>query len=76
MSMLADRTARSAEASGGAVAEDDLPVISFVEDVPGLPGLSRCVLVALDDDAHVFALRSIADPDLRLLVVAPGTVLP
>jgi flagellar assembly factor FliW len=58
------------------VAEDDLPVISFVEDVPGLPGLARCVLVSLDDDAHVFALRSVADPDLRLLVVAPGPFFP
>ena len=56
--------------------DEDLPVISFVEDVPGLPGLARCVLVALDDDASVFALRSIVDPDLRLLVVAPGAFFP
>jgi flagellar assembly factor FliW len=58
------------------MADDDLPVISFVEDVPGLPGLSQCVLVALDDDAMVFALRSVLDPDLRLLVVAPGAFFP
>lgn len=58
------------------MADEDLPVISFVEDVPGLPGLSRCVLVSLDEDATVFALRSIADPDLRLLVVAPGAFFP
>jgi flagellar assembly factor FliW len=58
------------------VSDEDLPVISFVEDVPGLPGLARCVLVALDDDASVFALRSVADPDLRLLVVAPGAFFP
>ena len=56
--------------------DEDLPVISFVEDVPGLPGLARCVLVALDDDASVFALRSVVDPDLRLLVVAPGAFFP
>lgn len=56
--------------------DEDLPVISFVEDVPGLPGLSQCVLVSLDDDAMVFALRSVLDPDLRLLVVAPGPFFP
>lgn len=56
--------------------QDDLPVISFVEDVPGLPGLSQCVLVSLDEDAMVFALRSVIDPDLRLLVVAPGPFFP
>jgi flagellar assembly factor FliW len=58
------------------VTDEDLPVISFVEDVPGLPGLASCVLVALDDDASVFALRSVVDPDLRLLVVAPGAFFP
>jgi flagellar assembly factor FliW len=56
--------------------DEDLPVITFVEDVPGLPGLSQCVLVSLDDDAMVFALRSVLDPDLRLLVVAPGAFFP
>ena len=56
--------------------DEDLPVISFVEDVPGLPGLAQSVLVALDDSASVFALRSVADPDLRLLVVAPGAFFP
>jgi flagellar assembly factor FliW len=56
--------------------DEDLPVISFVEDVPGLPELSQCVLVSLDEDATVFALRSITAPDLRLLVVAPGAFFP
>lgn len=56
--------------------DEDLPVISFVEDVPGLPGLSPCLLVSLDDDASVFALRSVLDPELRLLVVAPGAFFP
>ena len=32
--------------------------------------------MALDDSASVFALRSVADPDLRLLVVAPGAFFP
>jgi flagellar assembly factor FliW len=58
------------------MADEDLPVISFVEDVPGLPGLAQSVLVALDDNASVFALRSVVDPDLRLLVVAPGAFFP
>lgn len=58
------------------MADEELPVISFVEDVPGLPGLSQCVLVSLDEEAMVFALRSVLDPDLRLLVVAPGPFFP
>jgi flagellar assembly factor FliW len=76
MTIAADRPARTADARGGAMTDEDLPVISFVEDVPGLPGLSQCVLVSLDDEAMVFALRSVLDPDLRLLVVAPGPFFP
>jgi flagellar assembly factor FliW len=49
----------------------DLPVIDFVADIPGLPGMSRCALVALDEVGALFTLRSLIDPDLRLVVAAP-----
>jgi flagellar assembly factor FliW len=49
----------------------DLPVIDFVTDIPGLPGMSRCALVSLDDTGALFTLRSLIDPDLRLVVAAP-----
>lgn len=51
---------------------DDLPVIEFVDAVPGLPGMSRCVLVQLDDSGALFRLRSVIDPDLQLVVAAPS----
>jgi flagellar assembly factor FliW len=76
MTVAADRPVRGAVNSGATMNDDDAPIISFVEDVPGLPGLSRCLLVPLDEDAMVFALRSVMDPDLRLLVVAPGPFFP
>jgi flagellar assembly factor FliW len=49
-----------------------LPVIEFVGPVLGLPGMSRCVLVSLDDAGVLFRLRSVADPDLQLVVAAPS----
>jgi flagellar assembly factor FliW len=49
-----------------------LPVIEFVDAVPGLPGMSRCVLVELGDTGALFRLRSIIDPDLQLVVAAPS----
>ena len=50
----------------------DLPVLEFVDGVPGLPGMSRCVLVQMDDGGALFRLQSVADPDLRLVVAAPS----
>jgi flagellar assembly factor FliW len=52
--------------------ETDLPVIEFVDAVPGLPGMSRCVLIELDDSGALFRLRSVIDPDLQLVVAAPS----
>lgn len=52
----------------------DLPVIEFVADLPGLPGMSRCALVSLDDGGTLFTLQSLLDPDLRLVVAAPALV--
>ena len=51
---------------------DELPVIEFEDAVPGLPGMSRCVLVQLDEGGALYRLRSVIDPDLQLVVAAPA----
>jgi flagellar assembly factor FliW len=48
-----------------------VPEIEFVADMPGLPGMSRCALVQLDEVGALYRLQSLLDPDLRLLVAAP-----
>jgi flagellar assembly factor FliW len=50
---------------------DAVPEIEFVADMPGLPGMSRCALVQLDEVGALYRLQSLLDPDLRLLVAAP-----
>ena len=50
---------------------DTVPEIEFVTDMPGLPGMSRCALVQLDEVGALYRLQSLVDPDLRLLVAAP-----
>ena len=50
---------------------DEVPQIAFVADMPGLPGMSRCALVQLDEVGALYRLQSLLDPDLRLLVAAP-----
>ena len=61
---------------GEHMAEDDLPVIEFVAPVPGFPDRRRFVLVRLDDQAPVYALRSLEDPELRFLVLPPLPFFP
>jgi flagellar assembly factor FliW len=58
---------------------DDLPVLDFVTPLPGFPDLVRFVLVQLaggEDDAVMFELRSLDDPDLRFLVANPTAFFP
>jgi len=52
------------------------PELSFVTEMPGLPGMSRCGLVRLDDSGALFRLQSLLDPSLRLLVAAPPVFFP
>jgi len=51
-------------------ATDAVPTIEFVSDMPGLPGMSKCALVQLDETGALYRLQSLLDPDLRLLVAA------
>lgn len=50
--------------------------LEFVTAPPGLAGLRRFVLSALDDSGHLFALRSAEHPDVRLFVVPPRPYFP
>ena len=55
-------------------AETALPSITFVSGLPGFPQLRDFVLVRIGDAGSLFALTSLAEPDLRFLVLAPGGV--
>ncbi|MGN6301559.1 MAG: flagellar assembly protein FliW [Angustibacter sp.] len=56
----------------GTAPMDDDRVIEFADALPGLPGMSRCLLVELGDSGSLFRLRSVIDPDLQLVVAAPS----
>lgn len=45
-------------------------MIEFVDPMPGLPSMSRCVLVRLDEAGALYRLQSVLDPQARLLVAA------
>lgn len=52
------------------------PELRFVNDMPGLPAMSHCGLVRLDDSGALFRLQSLLDPSLRLLVAASPAFFP
>jgi flagellar assembly factor FliW len=54
----------------------DLPELTFPTGLPGLEGLHRFALVRLDEVGGLFALRSLDDPDVRLLLGAPWVCAP
>jgi flagellar assembly factor FliW len=54
----------------------EIPVIELVQPMPGFPDRTRFTLVQLDEDGVLCALRSLDDPDLRFLVVAPLPFFP
>ena len=49
-----------------------LPVIEFVQPVPGFPDAHRFALEPLDETGVLSALRSLDRPGLQFLVVPPG----
>lgn len=57
---------------GVAVAFTDSHEITFVQPIPGFPGLRRFILVRLDDDSDISELRSIERPEVRFVVAAPA----
>jgi len=50
--------------------------VEFTEPPPGLRGLSRFTLDALDDTGFLFALRAVEDPQVRLFLVPPQAYFP
>lgn len=54
----------------------DLPVIDFVRPIPGFPEQSRYVLTRVADDGLLYVLRSLDQPAVRFLVIAPMPFFP
>ncbi len=54
----------------------DLPELTFPTGLPGLDGLHRFALVRLDEVGGLFALRSLEDTSVRLLLGAPWVCAP
>jgi flagellar assembly factor FliW len=55
---------------------DDLPIIQFVRPIPGFPDHVRYVLTRVADDGLLYVLRSLDDPSVRFLVIAPIPFFP
>ncbi|MBI1758572.1 MAG: flagellar assembly protein FliW [Actinobacteria bacterium] len=55
---------------------DELPIIEFVTPIPGFPGHRRFLLTIVDERGLLYALRSVDDPELRFLVIAPAPFFP
>jgi len=52
------------------------PHIEFVAPILGLSEHTRFALVPLDEEGVLYSLRSVDEPGLRLVVVAPGRFFP
>ena len=48
------------------------PTIEFVSPIMGFAEHTSFHLVPLDEEGHLYSLRSVDHPDFRLVVVAPG----
>lgn len=54
----------------------EIPEVRFGAPMPGLDGLTRYALVRLDDVGGLFSLRSLDDPEVRLVVATPWLCAP
>ncbi len=54
----------------------DVPVLEMVQPMAGFPDRRRFALERLDQTGLVCDLRSLDDPDLRFVVVAPAPFFP
>jgi flagellar assembly factor FliW len=64
-------TERSAGATGS-----DLQVLHFAAPMPGFPEHRDFLLVGIGEQDVLFSLTSILDPELRFLVMPPGSFFP
>ena len=56
--------------------EQDPPVLTFRDGIPGFPGATRWVLTDLVDDGAFQLLQSVDDPDLAMVVGVPWLFFP
>ncbi|WP_083982187.1 flagellar assembly protein FliW [Actinomadura hibisca] len=63
----------SVQASAGT---DALPTIELAAPLPGFPQHRLFALVRVDDEGLLYALKSLEDPNLRFLVIAPDPFFP
>lgn len=73
--MSLEASAQNAEAMAAAAGEQ-LPTIEFVTPMPGFPGRKSFVLVRLDEVGLLNSLRSVDDPELRFITIAPHQFFP
>ncbi|WP_030176747.1 flagellar assembly protein FliW [Spirillospora albida] len=74
MISLDERTTTATEEQGVDTAE--LPTIELVAPMPGFPQHRTFVLVRADEQGTLYSLRSLEDPGLRFLVIAPAPFFP
>lgn len=55
---------------------EELPVIEFVRPIPGFPDHRRYVLTRVAEEGLLYVLRSLDEPPVRFLVIAPGPFFP
>jgi flagellar assembly factor FliW len=64
-------------AQSGTAPESDIPpVLNFVTPMPGFPEHRDFCLVRIGEQELLYSLTSIADPELRFLVIPPGGFFP
>jgi flagellar assembly factor FliW len=54
----------------------DLPIIEFIRPIPGFPEQFRYVLTRVADEGLLYVLRSLDEPLVRFLVIAPAPFFP
>jgi flagellar assembly factor FliW len=73
--MSLEMSAQSAEKAAEAAGET-LPTIELVTPMPGFPGRKEFVLVRLDEVGLLNSLRSLDEPPLRFITIAPHQFFP
>lgn len=70
----------STEILGDAVdpgtADEDIPVLTFSEGLPGFPDVHHFALVSLDDSGLIFDLQCLDDESVRFVVVPSVAFFP
>lgn len=57
-------------------ADTEVPVLTFGAPLPGLGEMTRFALIGLDENGALFSMRSVDDPDIRLLLAPTWVCAP